>query len=115
MTIADTGPTVQVIRKPPSAISANCPDADMASPNSGAPKANVSPTSDAIHSSASVANLVWDRRWPTRSTTAPQTTLPTAPQSTTNAARTPASPGATPWTRLRKLGSQDHTDETTIS
>ena len=108
MTIADTGPTVHVIKKPPKAMIANCAGADNAIPDRGAPKASPSAASDAMHKSASTINFVCDRRRQARSTTAPQTTLPIAPHSTTSAARTPASPGATPWTRLRKLGSQDH-------
>ena len=54
-------------------------------------------------------------RAPARSTTPPQITLPAAPASTTSAAFTAACAGAMPCTRFRKLGSHDHSAETTIS
>ena len=55
------------------------------------------------------------RRDPARSTMLPQNTLPTAPSSTTMAARTAACSGGRPWKRLRKLGNHDHTADTTTS
>ena len=50
-----------------------------------------------------------------RSINVPHTTDPAAPASTTSAALRPACAGTTPCTRLRKLGSHDHSADTTIS
>ena len=110
ITIAETGPTVHVARKPPAAMSANCCEAALV-----AEKAIDSTIIDSRHSPASTSSLVRGRRAPALSTTTPQTTLPAAPQSTTRAARTAAASGAIPCTRLRKLGSQAHIAETTTS
>src|SRR5206468_69481 len=64
---------------------------------------------------AITCSLARERRAPARSTTAPQTTLPMAPHSTTSAALTAAWSAAMPCTRLRKLGNHDHTADTTMS
>ena len=96
ITTAETGPTVQVIRKPPSAISANCVGADSTAEPVAA-KAGISTPSATTHSSAIASSLLRARRAPARSATLPQTTLPTAPHSTTSAALTPAWSGAMPW------------------
>ena len=114
ITTADTGPTVQVIRNPPSAISANCDWADSAAEPVAANVGSSTPSAPR-HSTAIAISLLRARLEPVRSTMLPHTTLPTAPHSTTSAALTAAWSGAMPWYRLRKLGSHDHTAETTIS
>src|SRR5215813_7104173 len=81
VTTADTGPTVQVMTKPTTAMSANC------RPNEAvAAKAGPSTAAAATHNTAIANSLLRNRRAPDLSTTAPHTTLPTAPQRTTSAA-----------------------------
>src|SRR5207249_4705226 len=77
ITMADTGPTVQVAMKPPNAISANCAGA-----GSVVPKAVTSTTIEATQSRAMVTSLRRGCRVPTRSTRAPQLTDPAAPHKT---------------------------------
>src|SRR5262245_51816919 len=110
VTTAETGPTVQVMMNPPIAMSANWVVNEVVAAKLGARTAAA-----ATHSAAIANTLLRSRRPPARSTTVPHTTLPTAPHRTTSAAWTPALYGAMPWTRLRKLGSQAHTAETTMS
>ena len=110
ITMAVTGPTVQVAMKPPNAISANCAGA-----GSVVPKAVTSTTIEATQSSAMVTSLRRGCRVPTRSTRAPQITDPAAPHNTTIAALRPACAGTTPCTRFRKLGSHDQRADTTTS
>src|SRR6516162_1848529 len=95
--IAAVGPTVHVMRKPPSTMSANCEPGLSESPSRRVSKASTRMTKVAMHNNAKAENLARGRDLPTRSTTAPQATLPIAPANTTTAALTPASAGAMPY------------------
>ncbi len=76
ITIAETGPAVHVMRKPPIAIRANWVCGDSAIPNLGAPKAAASATKVATHRLAIATNLPSERLRPARSTMMPETMRP---------------------------------------
>ena len=71
MTIAAVGPTVQVIMKPPSVMSANCGPAVSERPNRGVPNASIRTIKVAMHNKDNAANLARGRDVPTRSTDGP--------------------------------------------
>ena len=55
-----------------------------------------------MHNKDNAANFARGRDVPTRSTTAPHTTLPIAPANTTTAALTPACAGAMSYVTIKK-------------